>query len=119
MNLYGFLACALLFSGSIGYGFYERGNAESWELKYNQRVSLEQTAAAQAKLDAAAQEKKDLDALNSRSATAISQAQSRAEQAQVNLVEYQKKIKKASGEKDDGHRCAGVEIPSDLLPGHQ
>lgn len=115
MNPYPFFGAIILVTASLGYGFWERGNAESWEGKYNSRVAQEQTAAAQAKLDAAAQEKKDLDALNAQTSSALQLSAEQTREAQTKLAAYLAKGK-ASKEEDLGHKCFNVSIPADEIP---
>lgn len=116
MNPWGLLAALVLIAGSASAAVWERGEMLTWKAKYNLRVAQEQTAAQQAKDDAAKQEAADLQNLQSQSQQAIQQSQLQTEQARKQLTVYQTKLAAAASVKDDGHRCAGIEIPKDLIP---
>jgi uncharacterized protein HemX len=104
------LACALLAAG-----FY-RDDAGHWKNEYQTLETSYKTAALAAQTHAQAVEAADLKNLQAQSSQAIQQAQDQALQARNQLTEYQKKLAAAASVKDDGHRCAGVEIPGDLIP---
>lgn len=116
MNSYGLVGGLLIMAGLGSWAVWERGTAEHW---HSQFVSLQASysqAADKARADALAQEAKDKAALETQSSKAIQQAQSQAQQAQNQLKSYQAKLAAAATVKDLGHRCAGVEIPKDLIP---
>lgn len=117
MNPYPFFGAIILITASLGYGFWERGNAESWELKYTSLQTSYSLAADKARQDAQAQENKDLDALHAQQVYALALEQKQKEQIQNQLSVYQLKLQEASKEKNLPHLCSAIQIPSDLLPG--
>lgn len=117
MNSYAVLGTLLAFAGLGSYAVWERGDAANWHEKFTSLQASYQQTADKAKADAQAQEQKDIAALNLQSSQALSNAQSGKQQAENQLKQYQAKLAAAASDKDDGHRCAGVVIPQDLLPG--
>lgn len=116
MNSYGLIGGLALLAITAGYGVWERGTAEHWKAQYISLQASYSQAAISAKADALKQETQDKAVIQEQSNKAIQQAQSQAQQAQNQLKSYQAKLAAAAMVKDLGHRCAGVEIPKDLIP---
>ena len=116
MNPYAILGVLLAFAGLGTWAVWERGSAEHWKAQYQTLQALYKTAAVAAETHAQAIQAKQTADLQRQSAIAIQQAQTQANNAQSQLRAYQAKLAAAATVKDLGHRCAGVEIPKDLVP---
>lgn len=116
MNPYALLAALALYGCTLTYAVWERADATKARSDLSTLKASYATQAAAAETHAQAIEAADLKALQSQSAQAIQQAQTQADNAQRNLTAYQAKLAEAASVKDDGHRCAGVVIPKELLP---
>ena len=116
MNSYFILGGLLAFAGIGSYAVWERGDAEHWKAQYATLQASYQTAAISAKADALKQEARDKAVIQEQSNKLIQQAQQGKQQAENQLRQYQAKLAAAAMDKDLGHRCAGVEIPKDLIP---
>jgi len=118
LNPYTLLAALALYGCTLTYAVWERGDAIKARSDLSTLKASYATQAAAAETHAQAIEAADLKALNSQSATAIQQATSAANQAQLTAATYKQKLAQLAGKPnlDDGHRCAGVVIPKDLLP---
>ena len=115
-TVYAALASLAIMACLAGWGSWESGKVDKLQGQMDSLKAAYSTAAEKARNDAQIQEAKDLAALKSNSSQAISQAQSGQQQAQNQLKVYQAKLAAAATEKDLGHRCAGVQIPGDLIP---
>jgi len=101
---------------AVSWGAIERGNAIQAKSDLASLKTSYMLSAEQAQADAAEKEAADKAAIQTQTAQAIQQAQSQALQARNQLTEYQAKLAKAASVKDDGHRCAGIVVPGDLIP---
>lgn len=116
LNLYAYGILGLALMAAVSWGAIERGNAIQAKSDLASLKASYALTAQKAKDDAAKQEAADKAAIQIHTAQAIQQAQTQANNAQSQLRAYQAKLAAAATEKDLGHRCAGVEIPKDLLP---
>ncbi len=116
MNSYAVLAALALYGCTLGYAVWERSDAIQAKSDLSTLKASYATAAAAAETHAQAIEVAQAIAIQTQSNQAIQQAQDQALQARNQLTEYQAKLAKAASVKDDGHRCAGVVIPGDLIP---
>ena len=116
MNPWVILTVLVALAGLGSWGTYESGQASKWKGNYDSLQSSYKTAAVAAETHAQAIQAEQTADLQRQAHIAIQQAQTQANNAQSQLRAYQAKLAAAAMVKDLGHRCAGVEIPKDLVP---
>lgn len=118
MNPWAILAALALYGSTFTYAVWERADAIKARADISTLEASYTTKAAAAVTHAKAMEASDLADLNRQSAQALKQATSAANQAQLTAATYKQKLAQLAGKPnlDDGHRCAGVVIPKELIP---
>lgn len=118
MNAYGILAALAIMACLAGWGSWEARKVDKLQGQMDSLKASYATTAANAKLDAQAQEAKDLDILHAQQVKALAESESKTQQAQSQLQDYLQKGKANKGT-DIGHACFNTPIPADLLPGQK
>lgn len=118
MNPYAILGVLLAFAGLGSWATYESGQASKWRGQYDSLKASYQTAAQQAKDDAAKLEKEQMDDLDRQSKAAIDDARDSELEAEQEKRIYEAKLAALAKSKptDLPHACAGQPIPADLIP---
>ena len=118
MNPSRIIAGALLIAVLVGFGLYERSQAESWKAQYASLQANYNGAAAKAAADATAETNRRWQALQTQQQQATVTAEQKAQAAQSANTAYQAKLAALAKQYSDlGHRCAVTVQPLDTVPG--
>lgn len=111
-------ALGILLAGLAIFGTYEYARAAHWEGEYDKLGYSLAKASLAATTHAAAISAKQDAAIKTQTQSALSQALSATSKANASKAVYDAKLAAIAKQPklDLAHQCAGIKIPSDLLP---